>query len=102
MKEWMKFHSISNRAYESARETVFLPGFRIFFLSHARDCMTFTLHDLTDFLRRKGTAQRINIIDHSCFHNHWPTSKMKLHETSLRARGPLVFRGPYAACILCV
>ncbi len=57
--------------------------------------MTFTLHDLTDFLRRKGTAQRINIIDHSCFHNHWPASKMKLHENLFESKGaPWCFGGP--------
>ncbi len=28
----------------------------VFFLSHARDCTMFTLHDLNDFLRREGES----------------------------------------------
>jgi len=28
----------------------------IIFLSHARDCTSFTLHDLTEFLRKEGDS----------------------------------------------
>ncbi len=31
-------------------------------------------------------------MDHSCFHNHWPTSKTKLNENIFESKG--VFRGP--------
>ncbi len=81
MKEWMQriclFHSVSNR-----------------------DCMTFTLHSLTDFYVERVTAHRIQIYDHSCFHNLWPNSKTKQIKTSLGARRPLVFRALRSLLIL--
>ncbi len=52
------FHSISNHAQ----------GKRSFLLrlhvhsTQARDCTTFTLHDLTDFYVERATAHRIKII----------------------------------------
>ncbi len=65
-----------------------------------RDCTTFTLQD---FYIESMTAHRIKINDHSCFHNSWPNSKTKLKLKHLWEQGgPLVFRGPYAACVFCV
>ncbi len=57
-----------------------------FFFSRARDCTMFTLHSLTDFYVERVTAHRIQIYDHSCFHNLWPNSKTKQIKTSLGAR----------------
>ncbi len=51
--------------------------------------MKFTLHDLTDFYIERVTAHRIQIIDPSCFHDHWPTSKMKLNEDLFESKGAL-------------
>ncbi len=77
--------------------------FFFFFLSRARDCTTFTLHDLTDFYVERVTAHRIKRNEHSCFHNRWPNSKTKLRLKHLWEQGgPLVFRGPYAVCVFCV
>ncbi len=71
------FHSVSNR-----RKQLSLPLLcslsTNFFLSQARDCMIFMLHDLTDFYVERVTAHCIRIHDHSCFHNLWPNSKTKL------------------------
>ncbi len=65
---------------ESARETVSLLqlGTISTFLSWARDCTTFTLHDLTDFYVERGTAHPIKRNDHSCFNNCCPNLKAKL------------------------
>ncbi len=65
MKEWRKriipcFTPSRIALTDSARETVSLPHF-LFFLSHARDCTTFTLHDLTDFYVERVTAHHIKI-----------------------------------------
>ncbi len=49
------------------------------------------------FLRRKG--DRITINYHSCFPCYWPNSKTNL---KWKQGGPLVFWGPYAACLFCV
>ncbi len=84
---------------ESARETISPPRFG-FFVSHARDCTTFTLHDLTDFYIERVTAHGIKIIDHSCFHNHWPASKTKLNENISESKGAPWCLG--AACVFCV
>ncbi len=84
---------------ESARETISPPRF-VFFVSHARDCTTFTLHDLTDFYIERVTAHGIKIIDHSCFHNHWPASKTKLNENISESKGAPWCLGP--ACVFCV
>ncbi len=82
IKEWMKlicpcFTQSQIALTESARETLSLPGlaFNSVFLSPARDCMTFTLHDLTDYYVESVTAHHIKINDNSCFHNCWPNSK---------------------------
>ncbi len=54
----------------------------------------------TDFYIERVTAHRIKINDHSCFHNRLPNSKTKLKLKHLWEQGgPLVFRGPYAACV---
>ncbi len=78
------FHSVSNRAHgKRSRNCLFSGSVRFqlfFFFWH---CMTFTLHDLTNFYVERVTVHRIKINDHSCFHNSWPNSK-----TNLRARGP--------------
>ncbi len=71
------FHSVSigtdgkrlrNSISSAARCTL---GSCFFFLSRARECTTFTLHDFTDFYVERVTAHRIKIND-SCFHNRWP------------------------------
>ncbi len=88
---------------EGARETVSLRGMlstRFFFFFQTRDCRTFTLQD---FYIESVTAHRIRRNDHSCFHNSWPNSKTKLKlKHLLEQGGPLLFRGPYAACVFCV
>ncbi len=63
----------------------------------------FTLYDLTDFYVERVTAHAFKIIGHSCFITRWPTSKTKLNENIFETKGvPLVYRGPYAACLFCV
>ncbi len=77
--------------------------FNSFFFSRARDCTIFTLHSLTDFYVERVTAHRIKRYDHPCFHNLWPNSKTKLKLKHVwEQEGPLVFQGPYAACVFCV
>ncbi len=49
----------------------------------ARDCMIFTLHDLTDFYVEGVTAHCIKITDH----NLWPNSKTKLKLKHLWSKG---------------
>ncbi len=90
------FHSISNSAQEKrSKNSISSPVRFVLFFFHARDCTMFTLHNLTDFLRREGTANHIKIIGHSCFHNHWPTSKTKLNENLFESKGtPWCFGGP--------
>ncbi len=91
------FHSALNRAHGThSRNSISSICFQLvfFFLSHARDCTTFTLHDLTDVYVERVTAHRIKIIDHSCFHNRWPTSKTKLKWKHLWEGGPWCFGGP--------
>ncbi len=76
---------------------------QLVFFSLARDCMTFTLHDLTDLYVERVKAHRIKINDHSFSHNLWPNSKTQLKLKHLWEQwGPLVFRGPYAACVFCI
>ncbi len=71
--------------------------------SRARDCTIFMLYTLTDIYVERVTAHRIERYDHSCFHNLRPNSKTKLKCKNIWEQGgPLVFRGPYAACIFCV
>ncbi len=75
-------HSISNSAHgKCSRNNSFRSKvcFRLFFFwSQARDCATFTLHDLTDIYVERVTVACIKIHFHSCFHNRWPSSKTKL------------------------
>ncbi len=89
MKEWMKricpcFTPSRIALMESTRETVSLSWLGtlstrfLFFFVRARDCSTFTLHDLADFYVESVTVHCIKINDHSCFHNRWPNSKTKL------------------------
>ncbi len=64
---------------EGAREAVSLhrklsTRFFFFFFLNKR-CTTFTLQD---FYIESVTAHHIKINYHSCFHNSWPNSKMKL------------------------
>ncbi len=57
---------------------------------------------LTFYVERL-TAHHIKIIDNSCFHNRWPTSKTKLNENIFESKGgTLVFLGRHAACVFCV
>ncbi len=108
VEEWMKricpcFTPSRIALAEGARETVSLRGTlstRFFFLFQTRDCMTFMLQH---FYIESVAAHRIKRNDHSCFHNSWPNSKSKLKLKHLWVQGgPLVFRGPYAACVFCV
>ncbi len=96
----LRVESRSRKALEKQSLPRLVRFHLVFFFSQTRDCTTFMLHDLTDYYVERVTAHRIKINYHSCFHNSWPNSK-KI-KTSLRARGPLVFRGPYAACVFCV
>ncbi len=81
------FHTVSNRAHGKRS------SLQLVFFSRARDS-PFTLHDLTDFYVERVTAHP---------HNLWPNSKTKLKLKHLWEQGgPLVFRGPYAACVFCV
>ncbi len=60
-------------------------AFNSLFSSRARDCTTFTLHDLTDFLRRNGDSAALKlIIIHFFIAAGQIQNKIK---TSLRARG---------------
>ncbi len=59
---WTAFVCVSLRLESCSRKALekqFLRGLVhkfFFFLSHARDCTTFTLRDLTDFLRKEGES----------------------------------------------
>ncbi len=80
-------NSISSAAY----------AFNVFFFFVSSLCQE------TDFYVERVTVHRIKINDHSCFHNRLPSSKTKLNLKHLWEQGgPLVFRGPYAACVFCV
>ncbi len=74
-------HSVSNRAHAKRSENRISSTSRCtfnsfsFFFVRAKDCMTFTLHDLADFYEESVTVHRVKINDHSCFHNCWPYSK---------------------------
>ncbi len=99
------FHSVSNRAHgkrsrsiSSVHSDFFVC---LFFLMQETAWRSRYMIWLT-FYVESVKAHRIKIIDHSCFHNSWSTSKTKLKRTPLRGRGPLMFRGPYAACVFCV
>ncbi len=59
MTHFSTFHSISNHAHGKHSRNCISFAVRFFFWSHARDCTTFTLYDLTDFLRREGDSARI-------------------------------------------
>ncbi len=89
------FHSILNRANGKHSRNRFSSLFHgsgvlcFIFLSHARDCTTFTLHDLTDFYIERVTVHCIKIIDHSCFHYQWPTSKNETKWKALWEEGGL-------------
>ncbi len=78
------FDSVSNRAHgKHLRNSIsFAARYTFnsffFFFVRARDCTTFTLHDLPDFYVESVTAHHIKINDHSCFHSRWPNSKTKL------------------------
>ncbi len=85
------FHSVPNCAHgKRSRNSISSTArhafnFQLrFFLSRARDCTTFTLHDLTDFYVERVTAHHIKIND-SCFHKRWPNSKTKLKLGGLRS-----------------
>ncbi len=112
MKGWMKricpcFTPSRIALTESTRETISLPWLRMLstrFLVRARDCTSFTLHDLADFYVASVTANRIKINYHSCFHNCCPNSKTETKiKTSLRARGPPGVSGALRSLrILCI
>ncbi len=93
---------------ESARETVSPPRISAlstliytFFLSRARDCTTFSLHDFTDFYVNSVIAHHMKINYHSCFHNHWPNSKMKLKLNIFESmEAPWCYGGPTLLYIL--
>ncbi len=75
------FHSVLNRAHgKRTRDSISYVAWYafFFFFVSTRDCMTFTLHDLTDLYVESVTAHRIKINDNSCFHNNWPNSKTKI------------------------
>ncbi len=95
------FHSVSNRAHIISSAAPY--AFNAFFVFvRARDCTTFTLHDLTDFCVWSLTAHRwIKINDHSCFHNRWPNSKTKLKWKHLW-EPPGVLGALRSLCILCI
>ncbi len=85
------FHSVSNRDHgKRSRNSISSAAryaFNSFFLVRARDCTTFTLHDLADFYVESATAHSIKRNDHSCFHNRWPNSKTKLKWKHLWEQG---------------
>ncbi len=78
------FHSISNRA---RGKRLSLPRLRTV-STQARNCTTFTLHDLTDCYVERVTVHRIKINDPSCFHNLWPLQNKTKIKPSLGTRGP--------------
>ncbi len=60
--------------------------FNSFVLSRARDCTTFTLHDLIDFYIERATAHHIKIMIIHVFKNRRPNSKNETKIKTLRAR----------------
>ncbi len=59
------FHLESRSRKELEKQSLpWLVHFQLVFFSQTRDCMTFTLHDLTDFYVERVTAHRIKINDH--------------------------------------
>ncbi len=93
---------------ESARETVSVPWLgtlsTVFFCLEpwSKDCMTFTLHDLTDFYVERVTAYCIKINYHSCFHNRFLNSKTKLKLKHILEQGGPWCLGLYACLCACV
>ncbi len=90
MKEWRKricpcFTPSRIALTDSARETVSLPQF--FFLSHARDYTTFTLHDLTDFYVERVTAHHIKIMIIHFFITAGQLQKWNLSENIFETKG---------------
>ncbi len=82
---------LKSRSRKVLGEAVSLPRFgtlsTVFlfcFVSRAKVCTTFTLHDLTDFYVEMVTVHRIKINDHSCFHNRCPLKNETKIKTSLR------------------
>ncbi len=86
----LRLESRSRKALISSADPY---AFNSFSFSWARDCTTFTLHDLTDFYVERLTAHRIN--------NH-SLAKLKNEIKIKTSRGPLWYFGPYAACVFCV
>ncbi len=68
----------------------------------SKDCMTFTLHDLTDFYVERVTAYCIKINYHSCFHNRFLNSKTKLKLKHILEQGGPWCLGLYACLCACV
>ncbi len=100
LKEWMKriclcFTPSRITLIESARETV-SSAVQVFFFCLMQEtvrCSRYII--LLSFYVERETAHRIKIIYHSCFHNHWPTSKTKLSENLFESKGaPWCFVGP--------
>ncbi len=95
------FHSVSNRARRrrsrnSISSRYALNSFFFFFFFLKQETVQ-------DFYIKSVTAHVIKRNDHSCFHNSWTNSKIKIKLKHLWEQGgPLVFRGPYAACVFCV
>ncbi len=54
---------LESRSWKALKKHIFHVHsfFVVVFLSHARDCKTFTLHDLTDFLRREGESASVGV-----------------------------------------
>ncbi len=84
---------------EHAREIVSF-AVRSFFMQETVRCSRYMIW-LTFYVERV-TAHHIKIMYHSCFHNRWPTSKTKPKWKYRWDQGPLVFCGPYTACVFCV
>ncbi len=75
VKEWMHICHICLCFTPSRFALISSTALYSFNSSHARECTTFTLHDLTDFYVKRITAHRIQINYHSCFHNIDQTPK---------------------------
>jgi len=108
MKEWMQciclcFTPSRSVLAESAHLFRSSLSFQLVFFSRARDCMIFTLHDLTYFYIERVTAHRIKKKIIHVFITSGQTPKRKVKLKHFWEQGaPLVFQGPYAVYIFCV
>ncbi len=90
------FHSVSNRSCRKRLRNFSSAAWYTHFFCLMQESVRRSRYMIwPTFYVERVRVHRIKIIDHSCFHNHWPTSKTKLKWKHIWEQGgPLVFQGP--------